>query len=410
MQKRSIIAVCLVLAVIIVAVAFTVWRSGDMPFGDVDPVAERRSEYTTSVGCRECHAEEYNSWHDSFHRTMTQEASADSVVAPFDDVTVSSRGRSFRFYKRGDEFRVQMMDITSEAKRKLRGHPTEGVRNLPENDRQIVMTTGSHHHQVYWVKGAGNEFKQVPFVYHIATKQWIPNEDSFLQPDSDEHQSQRWNDNCIVCHTVAGRPGFEVIANANNPKVGRFNSSFVELGIACEACHGPGDRHAEAHRRSGTKSPGIESTDHNPSIINPARLDSHRSAAICGQCHAHFVPRDSIPWNEYGFTTSFRPGELLDESRVIVRYNSALKHSADMKTDQEFDSAVSAFWKDGTHRVGGREYNGLIESGCYQRGKMSCLSCHSMHDYSEPNDQLSKILNENETCLQCHNDFADRIS
>ena len=34
-----------------------------------------------------------------------------------------------------------------------------------------------------------------------------------------------------------------------------------------------------------------------------------------------------------------------------------------MKTDQERDSTVSAFWKDGTHRVGGREYNGLIESG-----------------------------------------------
>ncbi|MBT4864533.1 MAG: hypothetical protein HON53_05340 [Planctomycetaceae bacterium] len=410
MQKRPIIALCLVLAVIIVAVLFAVWPSGDMPSGVVDPVAERGPEYTTSAGCRECHAEAYDSWHDSFHRTMTQEAGAESVVAPIDDVTISSRGRSYRFYKKGDEFRVRMVDPTWEAQRKLKGLPIDGVRNPPVIDQQIVMTTGSHHHQAYWIKGAGNEFRQVPFVYHIATEQWIPNEDSFLQPGSHERQTQRWNDNCIICHTVAGRPGLELVANANNQRVGRFNSSFVEMGIACEACHGPGGRHAEAHRRTGTKSPGSESTNRDPSIINPARLDSRRSAAVCGQCHSHYFPQDAVPWNEYGYTKSFRPGELLDESRVIVRYRSALKHSADMKTDQELDSIVSAFWKDGTHRVGGREYNGLIESGCYQRGKMSCLSCHSMHDYSEPNDQLSKNLSGNESCLQCHNDFADRLS
>ena len=31
-------------------------------------------------------------------------------------------------------------------------------------------------------------------------------------------------------------------------------------------------------------------------------------------------------------------------------------------------------------RVSGREYNGLLESPCYQRGALSCVSCHSMHD------------------------------
>ena len=240
MPKRPKIAVCLVLAVIVVAVVSTVWRSRDVPSGVVGPVAERGAEYTTSTGCRECHAEEYDSWHDSFHRTMTQEANAESVVAPIDDVTLTSRGRSYRFYQKGDEFRVRMVDPAWESQRKLRGLPIEGFRNHPVIDQQIVMTTGSHHHQAYWIKGAGNEFRQVPFVYHIATKQWIPNEDSFLQPGSHERQSQRWNDNCIICHTVGGRPGLELVANADNQRVGRFNSSFVELGIACEACHGPG--------------------------------------------------------------------------------------------------------------------------------------------------------------------------
>ena len=40
------------------------------------------------------------------------------------------------------------------------------------------------------------------------------------------------------------------------------------------------------------------------------------------------------------------------------------------------------FWPDGMVRVTGREYNGLLDTACYQRGKMSCLSCHSMHGLS----------------------------
>ncbi len=35
-----------------------------------------------------------NSWHDSYHRTMTQVASAATVLAPFDNVQLSSRGRA----------------------------------------------------------------------------------------------------------------------------------------------------------------------------------------------------------------------------------------------------------------------------------------------------------------------------
>jgi predicted CXXCH cytochrome family protein len=59
------------------------------------------------------------------------------------------------------------------------------------------------------------------------------------------------------------------------------------------------------------------------------------------------------------------------------------------------------FWKDGMVRVSGREYNGLVESPCYQRGDLSCLSCHSMHG-GDPDDQLKPDLSGDESCLQCH--------
>lgn len=343
---------------------------------------------------------------------MMQKAIAESVVAPNDDVTVRSRGRSYRFYRKGNQFRVQMVDPDWEVQRLRRGLSIEDKDNPPVVDRQIVMTTGSHHQQVYWIQGRfGNEFRQVPFVYHIATKQWIPNEDSFLQPSSHEHDYPLWNDNCIICHTVGGRPGFERKRNPiTGQTAGKYDSKFVELGIACEACHGPGGRHAEAHKRGTMSAARSGSKDYDPLIVNPAQLDTRRSAAVCGQCHAQSYAQKPADWDKNGYAESFRPGELLDESRVVARYREVRKLSDDREIDQGLDPGESSFWNDGTHRVGGREYNGLIESGCYQRGKMTCLSCHSMHNYREPDDQLSVTHKGNASCLQCHKDFADRIS
>jgi hypothetical protein len=68
-------------------------------------------------------------------------------------------------------------------------------------------------------------------------------------------------------------------------------------------------------------------------------------------------------------------------------------------------------------RVSGREYNGLIESPCYQRGEMSCLSCHEMHkQVDDPrslkewaNDQLKPGMETNQACLECHQQFAEKI-
>ena len=66
------------------------------------------------------------------------------------------------------------------------------------------------------------------------------------------------------------------------------------------------------------------------------------------------------------------------------------------------------FWPDGAIRASGREYNGLIESGCYQRGELSCLSCHAMHD-SNPKAQLRAGMEGDGACLSCHQAYQARL-
>jgi predicted CXXCH cytochrome family protein len=69
-----------------------------------------------------------------------------------------------------------------------------------------------------------------------------------------------------------------------------------------------------------------------------------------------------------------------------------------------------SFWSDGQVRVSGREFNGLSASGCYTRGKLSCLSCHSMHGYQSNDDQLIPRLEGNQACIQCHEQIGADVA
>src|SRR5207244_3918886 len=70
-----------------------------------------------------------------------------------------------------------------------------------------------------------------------------------------------------------------------------------------------------------------------------------------------------------------------------------------------------SFWSDGMSRATGREFSVMMESPCYKRGEMSCLSCHEMHQkQGDPRKrkewaagQLKRGMDGNRACVQCHN-------
>ena len=50
------------------------------------PIQVRTDGYTSSQACGACHPAQYATWHGSFHRTMTQLATRETVRADFDGV------------------------------------------------------------------------------------------------------------------------------------------------------------------------------------------------------------------------------------------------------------------------------------------------------------------------------------
>jgi len=147
----------------------------------------------------------------------------------------------------------------------------------------------------------------------------------------------------------------------------------------------------------------------------------HDAAAQCHSIYKAYQndadPRDK--WLGNGF--EYRPGEDLTKSRLRFIVSGSLdsipqSQRERLADDPEHASYVAgSFWPDGMVRVVGREYNGLTETACFQRGEMSCLSCHRMHQLRGDqrsrkdwaNDQLDVGMKSNQACTQCHDKFTD---
>lgn len=346
------------------------------------PRVDRTGEYVSANTCKKCHPGAHASWHDTFHRTMTQVVSPKTVAGDFDGRDYKVDDITYNFYRDGDLFMV-------DAKKK---NTLGKVRSLPHFPRRVVMSTGSHHYQAYWVPNLKGQPIEIPLYYNIAEQRWIPKQKSVIEPPGIAGNSAHWNSHCINCHSTGGIPRFDEATMV-------ADSSVADFGISCEACHGPGREHVEFHQNAVNRYRHHLSGGPDPTIVNPARCTKEASVMICARCHSSSQPHDrNKAWIE---GIQFRPGnEDIDDHLAFADFDN-LSPDAD-------DTFANVFWQDGTCRVGGDEYNAHIQSACYTHGELTCLSCHSMHS-SDPNDQLAAGMDTNEACLQCHESFRNNL-
>ena len=387
------------------------------------PTQVRTNGYTSSASCRACHPSQYASWHNSYHRTMTQLAGPHSVMGQFDGTEVESGGLLYRVYQTNGQYWATMPDPeilmkAVETGRRVNDHTyqirTNGVlsmldlRTVPRVDKRVVMTTGSHHYQTYWVEGSvrnptnqineakyGNLLQTLPLVYLPKEQQWIPRENAFMIAPSSKRMISQWNHHCIKCHSTAGNPGLT--------GSGTFDTRTAELGISCEACHGPAAGHAEHYRSPLARYADQFSDDSAAQVVNPAKLDHRRSSQVCGQCHGVYIYQDEKAGNEFARSGPvYRPGDNIHDIRYYIQHPGPEPTPVRQEElEKNPDFFRERWWDDGTILAGGREFTAMRVSACYTKGTMSCLSCHSMH-HSDPVDQLKPEMRGNAACVECH--------
>jgi Cytochrome c552/Cytochrome c554 and c-prime len=396
------------------------------------PVQQREDGFVSSDACKACHPNQYDSWHASYHRTMTQVATPETALTSFAGLTIENvHGRPMRLSTRGRELWAEFDDPDS----------PEPPDRRPRIERQVTLITGSHHQQVYWY-GTGQQrlVGQLPGAYLVQEQRWIPRRAAVLHPPTQQPLSEtgHWNSTCIACHATHGKPQFDTPFGSQELATQTVTTTAAEFGIACESCHGPAGEHVRANanplRRYGLHFTGAADA----TVVQPARLDPKRSSQVCGQCHGVWEFYDAAGErraNSGGLP--FRPGDELSSTRFVAQ-PTANADSETMKALLADDSRFirDAFWPDGTVRVSGREYNGLLESPCYRNAThadrtLTCFSCHALHkadDDKRPlrdwaNDQLSALpaagprsdggdgpRSDNAACLQCHEPIRTNLA
>lgn len=350
--------------------------------------------YLGSEACKTCHENEYSEWKTSQHFQAMSHASEETVLADFNDVEFIFDGKVNRFFKKGEEFWVNIMG-----------------RNGVFHDYQIKYTFGVYPLQQYMVEFEDGRVQLIPFTWDSRTheeggQRWYhlyPN----LTSETDEffwlNQGQNWNYMCADCHSTNLRKNYDKDTN-------RYNTTWSEISVGCEACHGEGSLHSQwvSALEAGLETSGITNKgfdrdlskvvsqwdyQQGKSTFVPVDHQETDLVRTCAQCHSR---RTLIAEND-----DHVRGDFLDR-HLLTLVNSELYHKDGQIYDENY--VYGSFMQSKMHQAG------VTCTNCHNphSGKTIapepalCYQCHSPADYTpEKHSKHSSGLGEN-SCSSCH--------
>jgi len=243
------------------------------------PLLSRAGSYQGSAACQACHPDQFQSWARTYHRTMTTRPEGESVLGRFDGTPVEFYGKRAVPFERGGRYFMRLP-------------AADGA----EREAEVALVVGSHRYQQYFElagSAPGDSYRRLPLLWHVGEQRWMHLNGVFLEPDDanwDAHAAN-WNANCIFCHNTGPEPHVEVVRDgAEAQRTQRSHSRVGELGIACEACHGPGEAHVAALGSPLARYAAHLGAERELAIVQPEKLGQMEALAVCGQCHSQRLP------------------------------------------------------------------------------------------------------------------------
>lgn len=341
------------------------------------PVRVADSAYVQSETCRRCHESKYASWRRTFHRTMTQDATPESVAADFNDRTFVFEGVASRMTRAGDAFFMETIGPDGRRRR-----------------FEIVRTVGSRRIQQYVTK-IDDRYWRLPIAWSMVDGGWFHLNGGFLHPDGSDFGSHTslWDANCIFCHNTKAMPGYDFERKT-------FASRVEQLGIGCESCHGPGSEHVSRNANPFRRYTLHVTARPDPTIVNPRRLEAEARMQVCGHCHGQRIPNPKERIREFlGQGDAFTPGDDLSAVTTPIWRDSVL----------EGVDLTARFWRDGTPRLTAYEYQSLLLTEDYRKGGLTCIDCHSMHG-GDPRGMIEDDMRGPAACVRCHEDVGRDVA
>jgi len=311
---------------------------------------EERAQGPSFVGaatCIECHKKEYDLWKGSHHDLAMDVATDNSVLGDFNNYEFRHRGEVHRFFRKGEKFFVN----------------TEGATGSFE-DFEVAYTFGYTPLQQYLVPFGGGRLQCLPIAWDTEQGKWFHLGDTVytdeeVGPGNWLHwtqQAQTWNGMCADCHSTDLKKNY-------NPVTKTYNTTWSEIDVSCEACHGPSSEHLVW----ATLPEGSRPVDINTGLIVRTRdLTNEELINVCARCHSR---RAML-------------GDYTDDNSDLLNYMIPML------------TAQPLYHVDGQILDEVYEYGSFTQSRMFEQEVM-CSDCHDSHS-------AKTIEPDNRLCLQCH--------
>ena len=390
-----LIGIAALLAVLIVSAA-----SLGLYLRDQNSIAVAAS-FVGSETCAGCHQGEAKLWDASQHKAAMQHATNQSVLGDFNDGSFDYYGVHSRFFRRGEKFLVE----------------TDG----PDGKLarfEVKYTFGIDPLQQYLIEFPDGRIQALSIAWDTRPKdkggqRWFhlyPNEE--IKHDDVLHWTklnQNWNFMCAECHSTG-------VAKNYNAKTDHFATSWAEISVGCETCHGQGSSHTAWARAQKSWWPFGKTEDANKGLL--VRFDerraltwsidlqtgnAHRNVApttlrkeveTCGLCHAR----------RSEFHEDWIPGQWLSQTHVVEPLVPNTYHDDGQIRDVEEAYNYAPF------KQGKMFAAGVTCSDCHEphsaklriEGEGICLQCHAPDKYADAKHRHHADADPAPTCISCH--------
>jgi predicted CXXCH cytochrome family protein len=389
-----------------------------------------KSAVATYVGrdaCIECHQDQANQFKDSHHDLAMARATSATVLGNFDNQSLEHHGVVSRMFRDGERFMVH----TEGPDGKLADFEVQYVFGVDPLQQYMVEITppADNSTQSAGPNPAVGRLQVLRISWDTAKKSWFyldpPDVKDKLAPDDPLHWTgvaQRWNSMCADCHSTNLQKNFQVAEN-------RYHTTFSEIDVSCESCHGPGSLHVQLAKRKS-----FFWDSERGFALAKLKASPEKEIQACAPCHARreivfpgFDPTKNY-FDHYLDQSLFEnvfyaDGQQQDEDYIHASFLQSKMYHKGIKCTDCHDPHTSRLKHDGNqvctscHQHPGGKYDTPAHHFHKPGTKgASCVDCHMLettymaidprrdHSFRIPRPDLSLKIDSPNSCASCHLD------
>lgn len=356
---------------------------------------QAQPEYIGAESCQACHAQETEDWQGSNHQLAMQLADESSVLGDFDRAVFEKDGVTTTFFRDQGRFMVN----TDGADGKLK-------------DFEVAYVFGVYPLQQYMVRFPKGKVQVLGIAWDTRTSEeggqrWYSLYPDTIVPAGDvlhwTGPNLNWNYMCADCHSTDLQKNYD-------SKTDAYQTTFKDINVSCEACHGPGSLHQDWAESvaSGTESKlenkgltvrlneraGV-TWETDPDTGKPLRSEPNTQRTeiqVCARCHSR---RAQI-------SDDFTPGQPFMDAYRPSLLNEGLYHADGQMQDEVY------VW--GSFRQSKMYQAGVTCSDCHNPhkaevkapGAQVCAQCHAPAKYASKEHTFHAPDSEASNCIACH--------